>query len=66
MYGLKQASNNWFDTLKQSLIVRGFVQSSIDPCLFIQPYCIIIMYVDNCLLFAKSDAILDSVFEKRF
>jgi hypothetical protein len=37
MYSLKQAGNNWFDTLKQSIIVRGFVQSSINPCLFIRP-----------------------------
>jgi hypothetical protein len=61
MYGLKQAGNNWFDTLKESLITRGFKQSSIDPCLFIRSNCIIVVYVDDCLLFAKSDAVLDSI-----
>jgi len=39
MYGLKQAGNNWYDTLKQSLLTREFTQSSIDPCLFIRPDC---------------------------
>ena len=34
MYGLKQAGNNWFGTLKTSLLTRGFTQSAIDPCLF--------------------------------
>jgi hypothetical protein len=61
MYGLKQAGNNWLDTLKESLITRGFKQSSIDPCLFIRSNCIIVVYVDDCLLFTKSDAVLDSI-----
>ncbi len=62
MHGLKQAGNNWFDTLKQSLLTREFSQSSIDPCLFVRPDCLIVVYVDDCLLFARSDTILDSVF----
>jgi len=61
MYGLKQAGNNWFGTLKTSLLTRGFTQSAIDPCLFIRSNCILVVYVDDCLLFAKSDEILDSV-----
>jgi hypothetical protein len=61
VYGLKQAGNNWFHCLKQSLFDCGFTQSSIDPCLFIRHNCIIIVYVDNCLIFAKTDDILDSV-----
>ncbi len=61
MYGLKQAGNNWFHCLKQSLIDRGFTQSSIDPCLFIRNNCIVIVYVDDCFLFAKSDDTLDTL-----
>lgn len=60
MYGLKQAGNNWFNTLKDSLQAHGLTQSSIEPCLFIHSNCIII-YEDDCLLFTKSDAVLDSV-----
>ncbi len=61
MYGLKQAGNNWFHHLRQSLLDRQFIQSAIDPCLFIRNNCIIIIYVDDCLLFAPSDDILDSL-----
>lgn len=61
MYGLRQAGNNWFDKLHESLLARGFKQSSIDPCLFIRSNCIIVFYVDDCLLFAKEDSILDSL-----
>jgi hypothetical protein len=63
MYGLCQAGNNWFDTLKQSLIKRGFIQSTLDLCfcLFIRANCLIVFYIDDCLLFTKSDAVLDSV-----
>jgi hypothetical protein len=61
MYGLKQAGNNWFDALKTSLLKRGFTQSSYDPCLFIRGNCILVVYVDNCLLFAESDSVLDDL-----
>jgi hypothetical protein len=60
LYGLKQAGNNWFDKLRDSLLSRGFHQSSIDPCLFIQKELILIVYVDDCLLFARDDKLLDS------
>jgi hypothetical protein len=61
MHSLKQAGNNWFHHLKQSLLDCGFSQSTIDPCLFIRNNCIIIVYVNDCLLFAPSDDILDSL-----
>ncbi len=47
MYGLRQAGNNWFDALRSSLLNLGFHQSCHDPCL--------------CLIFAKSDDVLDSI-----
>jgi hypothetical protein len=61
MSGLKQAGNNWFDTLCEPLLAQGFKQSSIDPCLFIKPNCKLVVYVDDCLLFAKSDKVLDYI-----
>jgi hypothetical protein len=61
MYGLRQAGNNWFDALKMSLLNLGFRQSQHDPYLFIKSNCILITYVDDCLLFAKTDEILDDI-----
>jgi hypothetical protein len=60
LYGLRQAGNNWFDKLRDSLLFRGFRQSSVDPCLFIRKDIILIVYVDDCLLFARDDTTLDS------
>jgi hypothetical protein len=69
MYGLRQAGNNWFDALRSSLLSLGFHQSCHDPCLFIKNNCLLLVYVDNCLIFAKSDAVLDGIvaaLEKEF
>jgi hypothetical protein len=58
MYGL---GNNWFDTLHASLLNLGFHQSCHDPCHFICGICILLVYVDDCLLFVQSDVILESI-----
>jgi hypothetical protein len=42
MYGLKQASLNWFEKLKQGLIDRRFHPSAINPCLYFKNGMIII------------------------
>ena len=36
IYGLKQASLNWFEKLKQGLMDRGFTPSEIDPCQYLK------------------------------
>jgi hypothetical protein len=64
VYGLKQAGNNWFTELRGSLIALGFTQSLHEPCLFIKNDCLVIIYVDDCLFFAKTDDILDSIIAK--
>jgi hypothetical protein len=62
MYGLKQAGHNcWYNTLTDKLLKAGFHQSSVDKCLFIHHNCIIIIYVDDCLLFSPHDTILDDM-----
>jgi hypothetical protein len=61
MYSLRQVGNNWFDALCASLLSRGFCHSTNDPCLFIKHDCILLVYVHDCLLFAKSDDVLDSI-----
>jgi hypothetical protein len=54
LYGLKQASLNWFKKLKQGLIDRGFHPSAIDPCLYFKKGMIIITYVDDCIIVSNS------------
>ena len=36
LYGLNQAPLLWFEKLKESLLVCGFMQSKQDPCLFLR------------------------------
>jgi hypothetical protein len=61
MYRLKQASHNWYKRLYDELISTGFTQSKVDKCLLIRHDCIIVIYVDNCLIFSKDEAVLDSI-----
>jgi hypothetical protein len=50
LYGLKQAEYSWFSKLSNGLQDHGFVQSSIDPCVFFNHKCIILTYVDDCII----------------
>ncbi len=55
LYGLKQASLNWFEKLKQGLIDSGFHPSAINPsCLYFKKGMIIITYVDDCIIINNS------------
>ena len=60
LYCLHQAGSNWFDTLRTSLLTYGFHQSLVDPCLFLCHNIVLVLYVDDCLLFTKNPAILDT------
>jgi hypothetical protein len=61
LYGCKQAANNWFRYLTQGLLKEGFYQSKIDPCLYLRNDCIMVVYTDDCLLFAKHDDTIDNL-----
>jgi hypothetical protein len=54
LYGLKQASLNWFKKLKQGLIDHGFHPSAINPFLYFKKGMIIITYVDDCIIVSNS------------
>jgi hypothetical protein len=60
LYGLIQASRNWF--LKLSAIYErlGFKKSKSDPCLFLRKDMIIVLYTDDCLLYARDTKDIDS------
>jgi hypothetical protein len=50
LYGLKQASFNWFDKLKTGLMDRDFKPSQIDSCLYYKKGMIVLTYVDDCII----------------
>jgi hypothetical protein len=54
LYGLKQAGYNWFAKLSNGLEDRGFVPSSVDPCVFFGQGCIVLTYVDDCIIVGDS------------
>ncbi len=54
LYGLKQAGYNWFAKLSNGLQDCGFVQISIDPCVFFNQNCIVLTYVDDCIIIGDS------------
>ena len=60
LYGLKQASYNWYEKLKQSLIDRDFKPSDIDPCLYIGNNMIVLTYVDDCIIIGPAIKEIDA------
>ena len=60
LYGLKQASYNWFEKLKEGLTSRGFVPSKIDPCLYLKEGMIVLTYVDDCIIVGNSMKDIDA------
>jgi hypothetical protein len=61
LYGLKQAGFNWFKKLKEGLITRDFVQSQVNKCVFLWKDCIVLTYVDDCIIIGENMMIADSV-----
>ena len=59
LYGLKNASLNWFEMLQRGLKDRGFSPSSVDPCVFIRDNCVILVYVNDCIIISKDKKVID-------
>jgi hypothetical protein len=64
LYGCKQAARNWFKHLTAGLLKEGFTQSKTDCCLFLRNDCIIVVYVDDCLIFSKSDDTINNLIKQ--
>ncbi len=60
LYGLKQAPRHFFHYLTNRLLKQGLQQSIHDPCLFFSSSMIVIVYVDDLLIFAKSSNLIDT------
>jgi hypothetical protein len=61
LYGLVQAPLKFFEHLKSHLEKRGFVSTEIDPCLFIHKDMVCLVYVDDCLFFARDGTKIETM-----
>jgi Reverse transcriptase (RNA-dependent DNA polymerase) len=53
VYGLKQAGCMWFQQLRSRLVNLGFTQNTHGLCMFSNRQTVIIVYVDDCLIWGK-------------
>ena len=60
LYGLRQAPRTFFEKLKAGLLERGWIQSAIDPCLFLKLGMICVVYVDDTIFASSNVADLDA------
>ena len=65
LYGMCSAPRHWFKTLRPSIIGLGFTASKEDQCFFYNSKlkAIILVYVDDCLIFAKDDDAMVKIIE---
>ena len=66
LYGLKYSGHNWFEKLRSGLTHRHFAQSQIEKCVFYRHECVILTYVNDCIIIGKSMEIIDSVIESLY
>ena len=60
-YGLHQDGHSWFMKLSTGLLKIGFTQSKVDKCLFFCHDCILVVYVDDCIIFSRENNTLDVI-----
>ncbi|CAI7817017.1 unnamed protein product [Closterium sp. NIES-54] len=67
IYGLKQAPRAWYHKLEETLVAGGFKKSECDHSLFLlqekEQFLMLLVYVDDILLFSKSSAMIEHVEE---
>jgi hypothetical protein len=56
LYGLKQSPWHFFHYITEHLIKQWLMALQFDPCLFISKSLIVIIYVDDILIYGRSDA----------
>ncbi|KAL7563769.1 hypothetical protein ACA910_020453 [Epithemia clementina (nom. ined.)] len=61
IYGQKQGPRVWNRYLDQGLKEIGFSPSAIDPCLYYGDQVMMLIYIDDCLLFSPSKQAIDAV-----
>ncbi|KAL7565945.1 hypothetical protein ACA910_008403 [Epithemia clementina (nom. ined.)] len=64
IYGQKQAGRIWNKYLEAGLDEIGFSPSKIDPCLYFRGRVILLVYIDDCILFSPNQGDLDTVIKE--
>ena len=54
LYGQAKAARLWYEKLLNGLLDRGFVMSKVDPWLSMSNTVMFVVYVDDCLFWARS------------
>jgi hypothetical protein len=55
LYGLRQSPRYFFKYFTECLVRQGLAPSNFDPCLFMSTTMIVIIYVDDILIYCKSE-----------
>lgn len=61
LYGLKQAPKTFYEKLRDGLLEQGFVQSIIDPCLFMKQDMICVIYVDDTIITGSEEQAIEEM-----
>ena len=61
IYGQKQARRVWNKYLDEGLGEIGFKPRKMDPCLYFHGHIVLLLYIDNCIMFGPNLAELDKV-----
>ena len=60
IYGLCQAPKTFFDKLWAGHLEQGFIQSKLDPCLFMKYNMIFLVYVDDAILYGPNKQAIEA------
>ena len=64
LYDLKQAGHNWFKKLSSALGNLSINPSNVDSCVFIGDDIIVLVYIENCLIFSQEKDKINRLTEK--
>ena len=64
MYGQKQAGRVWNQFLDAALTKIRFTPSDVDLCLYFKPGIVLVVYIDDCILFSPDNSLIDATIEK--
>ena len=54
LYGQAKFACLWYENLRNGLLEHGFVMSKVNPCLFMYKTVVCVVYVYDCLFWARS------------